>query len=127
MFLVGWRRQCSRGVSANASNTAITSSENLTPSPSLRRSYHAAASTTSSSASGRTTTRQVIVLSASVCEPSTLRAVSTNQDQRDAPRILIPPMLRPEQTATAHQVRWPYESEVVALQKLDWEVPPGLV
>src|SRR5439155_18205125 len=58
----------------------------LTPSPSLRRSYHAAASTTSSSASGRTTRRQVIGLSASVCEPSTLRAVSTNQDQRDGLR-----------------------------------------
>src|SRR5260370_34615611 len=46
-----------------------------------------AASSTSPSASGRTTTRHVIVLSASVCEPSTPRAVSTNQDQRDASRI----------------------------------------
>src|SRR2546421_12598288 len=51
--------------------------------------------------------RQVIVLSASVCEPSTLRAVSTNQDQRDASRILTPPTLRRQQTTAAHQVRWP--------------------
>src|SRR5438034_11456260 len=107
MFLVGWRRQCSRGVSANASNTAITSSENLTPSPSLRRSYHAAASTTSSSASGRTTRRQVIGLSASVCEPSTLRAVSTNQDQRDGLQILTRPTLHRQQRAATHQVRQP--------------------
>src|SRR5439155_26950117 len=79
----------------------------LTPSPSLRRSYHAAASTTSSSASGRTTRRQVIGLSASVCEPSTLRAVSTNQDQRDGLRISPRSRLHRQQTAAAHQVRQP--------------------